>query len=52
MVRGVLRDIADGRAKPDACTEELQKQLFPDELEELGAALKEFGEVKTLELMD
>src|SRR6184192_3564162 len=32
MVRGLLRDIADGRAKPDGFTEELQKQLFPDEI--------------------
>src|SRR5690242_19127423 len=36
MVRGLLRDIADGRAKPDAITEEPQKQLFPDEMQELG----------------
>jgi len=51
MVRGLLRDIADGKAKPDEFTEELGKQLFPDEIQELGPALKEFGEVKTLELM-
>ncbi len=49
---GLLRDIADGRAKPDGFTEELQKQLFPDEIAALGPALKEFGQVKTMELME
>jgi CubicO group peptidase (beta-lactamase class C family) len=51
MVSRLLQDIADGKAKPEQFTEEQQKRLFPDEIKELGPALKEFGEVKTLELI-
>ena len=50
-VRGLLRDLADGKAKMELFTEELQKRLFPEEIKELGPTLKEFGEVKALELM-
>jgi len=52
MVKELLRDIADGKAKPEQFTEEMQKRLFPNEIQELGPALKEFGEVKSLELME
>src|SRR5262249_50869029 len=52
MVKELLRDIADGKAKPGRFTEEMQKRLFPNEMQELGPALKEFGEVKSLELME
>jgi len=52
MVKELLRGIADGRAKPEQFTEEARKRLFPDEMQELGPALKEFGELKTLELME
>ncbi len=51
-VRALLGEIADGNAKPEQFTEELQKRLFPDEINELGPALKEFGELKTLELLE
>jgi len=52
MVKDLLRGIADGKAKPEQFTEEAQKRLFPDEMQELVPALKEFGELKTLELME
>lgn len=52
MVRRLLQDIADGKARPEQFTEELRKHLFPDEIRELGPALKEMGEVKALELME
>jgi CubicO group peptidase (beta-lactamase class C family) len=52
MVRRLLQDIADGKARPEQFTEELRKRLFPDEIQELGPALKEMGEVKALELME
>lgn len=52
MVRELLRAIADEKAEPEQFTEELQKKLFPDGMKELGPALKEFGEVKSLELME
>jgi len=52
MLRDMLREIADGKAKQERFTEELQKRLFPDEMQELGPALKEFGELKELELME
>src|SRR5213082_194795 len=52
MLRDMLRETADGKAKQERFTEELQKRLFPDELQELGPALKEFGELKGLELME
>jgi len=52
MVRELVRGIADGKAKPEQFTEEAQKRLFPDEMQELGPALKEFGELKGLELME
>jgi CubicO group peptidase (beta-lactamase class C family) len=51
-VRELLGEIADGKAKPDEFTAEAQKRLFPDEMQELGPALKEFGELKRLELME
>ncbi|HKW62674.1 MAG TPA: serine hydrolase domain-containing protein [Candidatus Acidoferrum sp.] len=52
MVRDLLREIVDGKAKPERFTEEARKRLFPDEMQELGPALKEFGELKGLELME
>ena len=52
MVKDLLRDIADGKAKPERFTDELRGKLFPGEMQELGPALKEFGEVKSLELME
>ena len=52
MVRDLWREIVDGKAKPEQFTEDLKKRLFPDEIQELGPALKEFGELKTLELME
>ena len=52
MVRTLLQGIADGKARPEQFTEELEKHLFPDEIQELGPALKEMGEVKALELME
>ena len=52
MVRDLLREIVDGKAKPERFTEEAQKRLLPDEMQELGPALKEFGELKALELME
>jgi hypothetical protein len=47
-----LQGIADGKAKPEQFTEEARKRLFPDEIQELGPTLKEFGELKALELME
>jgi len=52
MLRTLLQDIAVGKAKPEQFTDELQKRLFPDEIKELGPALEELGEAKTLELME
>lgn len=52
MMRELLRGITDGKAKPEQFTEEMRKRLFPDEMQELGPALKEFGELKGLELME
>ena len=52
MVKELVRGIADGKAKPEQFTEEMRKRLFPDEMQELGPALKEFGELKGLELME
>ena len=52
MVRDLLPEIVDGKAKPERFTEEAQKRLFPDEIQELGPALREFGELKKLELME
>jgi CubicO group peptidase (beta-lactamase class C family) len=52
MVKELLRGISDGKAKPEQFTEEARKRLFPEEMQELGPALKEFGELKTLELME
>ena len=52
MVRDLWQEIVGGKAKPERFTEEAQKRLFPDEMEELGPALKEFGELKALELME
>jgi len=52
MVKELLRNIADGKAKPEQFTAEMQKRLFPSEMQELGPALKEFGDVKSLELME
>lgn len=52
MVRELLGGIVDGKAKPEQFTEELRKRLFPEEIQELGPALKEFGELRALELME
>jgi CubicO group peptidase (beta-lactamase class C family) len=52
MVKELLREIANGKARPEQFTEEARKRLFPDEIQELGQALKEFGDLKTLELME
>ena len=52
MVKELLRGIADGKARPEQFTEEARKRLFPDEMQELGPALKEFGELKAMELME
>lgn len=52
MVRELWREIVDGKVGPERFTEEAQKRLFPDEMQELGPALKEFGELKGLELME
>jgi CubicO group peptidase (beta-lactamase class C family) len=52
MVKDLWREIVDGKAKPERFTEEAQKRLFPDEMQELGPALKEFGELKALELVE
>jgi CubicO group peptidase (beta-lactamase class C family) len=52
IVKELLRGIADGKAKPEQFTEDAQKRLFPDEMQELGSALREFGELKGLELME
>lgn len=52
MVKELLRAITDGKAKPEQFTEEMQKRLFPDEMQELGPALQEFGELKGLELVE
>lgn len=52
MVKELMREIADGKAKPEQFTDEVRKRLFPDEVQQLGPALKEFGELKTLELME
>jgi CubicO group peptidase (beta-lactamase class C family) len=52
MVKELLRGIADGKAKPEQFTEAARKRLFPDEIQELGPALKEFGESKMLELIE
>ncbi|HKW32504.1 MAG TPA: serine hydrolase domain-containing protein [Candidatus Acidoferrum sp.] len=52
LVRDLVREIVEGKAKPERFTEEARKRLFPEEMEELGPALKEFGELKTFELME
>jgi CubicO group peptidase (beta-lactamase class C family) len=52
MVRELLRAIADGNAKPEQFAEEARRRLFPDEVDELGPTLREFGELKSLELME
>ncbi len=52
MVKDLLREIVDGKAKPERFTEDMWRKLFPDEMQELGPALKEFGELKSLELME
>lgn len=52
MVKELVREIANGKAKPEQFTEEAQKRLFPDEMQELGPVLKEFGELRGLELME
>ena len=52
MVKELLRALTDGKAKPEQFTEEMQKRLFPDEMQELGPALQEFGELKGLELVE
>ncbi len=52
MVKDLLREIVDGKAKPERFTEDMRRKLFPDEMQELGPALKEFGELKSLELME
>lgn len=52
MVKELVREITDGKAKPEQFTEDLRKRLFPDEMQELGPALKEFGELRALELIE
>jgi CubicO group peptidase (beta-lactamase class C family) len=51
LVKALLRDMPEGKARPEQFTEEARKRLFPDAMQELGPALKEFGELKTLELL-
>ena len=50
-VKALLEEIADGKAKPEQFTEELEKKLFPDEIKELEPALKGLGAAKALELL-
>ena len=52
MVSELLREIADEKAKREQFTQEMQEKFSPERLQEIGQALKEFGEVKTLELME
>ena len=52
MLRELLREIGDGKAKPQQFTEEMQKRLFPDTIQEFGPVLKDWGELKSLELIE
>jgi CubicO group peptidase (beta-lactamase class C family) len=51
MVKDLLREIADGKAKPEQFTEELRR-LFPEEIQGAAEALKEWGELQSLELLE
>jgi CubicO group peptidase (beta-lactamase class C family) len=51
MVKDLLREIAEGKENPEQFTEELRRELFPSEIQEAGATLKQLGELKSLELM-
>ena len=52
MVRELLQEIAEGKAKPEQFTEELRRRLFPEEMQGATEALKEWGELKSLELLE
>ena len=52
LLNGLLREIADGKAKPEQFTEEMQKRLFPETIQEFGPVLKDWGELKSLELLE
>jgi CubicO group peptidase (beta-lactamase class C family) len=50
MVKDLMREIADGKPKPEKFTEELRRKVFPDAIQEANATVKDFGELKSLEL--
>jgi CubicO group peptidase (beta-lactamase class C family) len=52
MVKNLLQDMRDGKAKPEQFTAELRGKLFPDQMQGMGAALKKFGELNSLELLE
>jgi len=51
MVRTLLQQIASGKPDADQFTPELRGKLFPDELHGIGDFMKEFGDLKSLDLV-
>lgn len=52
MLKDLLRELADGKPKPEQFTNELRREFFPSEIQEAGATVKALGELKSLELME
>jgi CubicO group peptidase (beta-lactamase class C family) len=52
LLRGVIDDIVAGKADPQRFTPELRAKFFPEEAQGVGAALKELGPLKALELVE
>ena len=51
LLRTVMDEIVGGKADPSRFTPELRAKLFPEEIKGAGDALKEFGPLKSLELI-
>lgn len=52
FVRQTLERLATGQADPDIFAPEMRAQFSPEELKEAGEALKDLGDLKSLELID